>query len=254
MNGDWDLGAGLRGRSVVVTGAAGGIGRAVTAGFAAAGALVTAADLDADRLDASLAELPDVRSVPGDLTRPETRAAVLDTADQAGPLFALVHCSAVLRRRSLITDVTEDDWDVQHTVNLKTTFFLCRDVAERMRAAQTPGRIVTFTSQSWWTGGFGGSIAYAASKGGIVSMTRGLARTYGPDGITVNAVSPGQARTEMLLTDLDPDVLESMTAQTPLGRIAEPEEVASAAIFLASQHASFITGSTLNVSGGFLMY
>jgi NAD(P)-dependent dehydrogenase (short-subunit alcohol dehydrogenase family) len=114
--------------------------------------------------------------------------------------------------------------------------------------------MVTFGSQGWWTGGFGGSVVYAGTKGGIVSMTRGLARTYGPWGITVNCVSPGQARTEMLLTDLNENILTSMTQQTPLGRVAEPGEVAAPAVFLLSDHASFITGSTVNVSGGFLMY
>ena len=85
-------------------------------------------------------------------------------------------------------------------------------------------------------------------------MTRGLARTYGPLGITVNSIAPGQARTDMLLTDLDKSVMDRMTEQTPLGRVAAPAEVASVALFLVSDHASFITGSTLNVSGGFLMY
>src|SRR2546428_746350 len=116
------------------------------------------------------------------------------------------------------------------------------------------GRIITCTSQGWWTGGFGGSVVYAASKGGITSMTRGLARTYGPHQITVNAVSPGQARTPMLMDGLDPAVLESMTKATPLGRVAEPEEIAGTVVFLASDHARFITGATINISGGFLMY
>jgi NAD(P)-dependent dehydrogenase (short-subunit alcohol dehydrogenase family) len=85
-------------------------------------------------------------------------------------------------------------------------------------------------------------------------MTRGLARTYGKHGITVNAIAPGQVRTAMLLKDLDPQVLEAMTQATPLGRIAEPEEIAGLAIFLASRHAGFITGATVNITGGLLMY
>jgi NAD(P)-dependent dehydrogenase (short-subunit alcohol dehydrogenase family) len=85
-------------------------------------------------------------------------------------------------------------------------------------------------------------------------MTRGLARTYGPHQITVNSVSPGQARTRMLMEGLKPEVLESMTNATPLGRIAEPEEIAGTVVFLASDHAKFITGATINISGGFLMY
>ena len=85
-------------------------------------------------------------------------------------------------------------------------------------------------------------------------MTRGMARTYGKHGITVNAIAPGQVRTEMLLRGLDPQVLETMTNATPLGRIAEPAEIAGLAVFLASRHAGFITGATVNITGGFLMY
>ena len=165
-----------------------------------------------------------------------------------------MHCAAVLRRRADIREITEEDWDAQLDTNLKASFFLCRSVAESMRAAGTHGRIVTFSSQGWWTGGFGGSVVYAASKGGIVSMSRGLARTYGPFGITVNSIAPGQAKTAMLLDGIQPEVLDRMTADTPLGRIAEPSEIAGVAVFLASKHASFVSGATLNVSGGFLMY
>ena len=97
-------------------------------------------------------------------------------------------------------------------------------------------------------------MVYCASKGGIVSMVRGMARTYGADQITVNAVSPGQINTPMLMTDLDPEVLEQLTVATPLGRVAEPEEMAGTVVFLASKHASFISGATINVSGAMLMY
>jgi NAD(P)-dependent dehydrogenase (short-subunit alcohol dehydrogenase family) len=133
-------------------------------------------------------------------------------------------------------------------------FFLCRAAGRAMIEQGQGGRIVTFTSQGWWTGGFGGSVVYAASKGGIVSVTRGLARTFGPHGITVNAVSPAQVDTPMLMTGLRPEVLEGMLKQTPLGRIAEPEEIAGTVVFLASQHAGYNTGATINISGGFLMY
>ena len=252
----WSLGAGLEGRVVLVTGAAGGIGREVVAGLAAAGAQVVAAD----RHDAALADAlstvsaPTVRRAEVDLADLGAHAGLIAYAQESGPLYGLVHCAAVLRRRAQVADITEDDWDAQVDVNLKGTFFLCRAAADAMRTAGHGGRVVTFSSQGWWTGGFGGSVVYATTKGGVVSMTRGLARAYGPAGITVNAVAPGQARTSMLLHDLDERVLATMTEQTPLGRIAEPAEVAAAAIFLVSTHASFITGTTLNVSGGFLMY
>lgn len=245
----WNLGAGIADRSVLVTGAAGGIGRAVVEQLVAAEARVVAVDLKEPEL-----ELPGVRTVAADLTDLDGHHALITTATTAGPLYGLVHCAGLLRRRTSVAEVTEDDWDAQLDTNLKATFFLCRAAAETMIKNNTTGRIVTFSSQAWWTGGFGGSVVYAASKGGVTSLTRGLARTYGPAGITINTVAPGQARTAMLMTDLDTAILDRMTAETPLRRIADPSEVAAVVIFLLSQHAGYITGSTLNVSGGFLMY
>jgi NAD(P)-dependent dehydrogenase (short-subunit alcohol dehydrogenase family) len=95
---------------------------------------------------------------------------------------------------------------------------------------------------------------YAATKGGLVSLCRGLARSYGPAGITVNTVAPGAVDTPMLTTDLADSALESVISATPLGRLARPQEIAAAVMFLASSRASFITAATLNVSGGWLAY
>jgi NAD(P)-dependent dehydrogenase (short-subunit alcohol dehydrogenase family) len=251
-----NLGAGLEGRGVVVTGAAGGIGRATAELFAECGARVLAVDLD----HAAVADL--VASLPGDghaamdcdLTDLARHREVVERAhDELGSLAALAHLAGVLRRRSDPTDVTEADWDQQLDVNLKASFFLCREVAEAMRT-RGGGSIVTFTSQGWWTGGFGGSVVYSASKGGVVSMSRGLARTYGKDNVRVNAVAPGQIATPMLTTGLADAVRDRMVDDTPLLRIGDPAEVASVVVFLASDHASFVSGATLNVSGGFLMY
>lgn len=97
-------------------------------------------------------------------------------------------------------------------------------------------------------------MVYAATKGGIVSLTRGLARTYGPAGITVNCVAPGGVDTPMLRSDMSDAAMAAFVDQIPLGRLAKPEDVAGAVVFLASQHAGYITGATLNVSGGQLMY
>lgn len=252
----WSLGDGLEHRDVVVTGASGGIGAAVAESLVASGAHVTAVDLNGEGLERALGHLDGalITLVQADLRDHGSHTQIFDPNNRPYPLYGLVNCAAVLRRRADVREVTEDDWDLQHDVNLKSAFFVCRMAAEEMRDAGTRGRIITFSSQGWWTGGFGGSVAYAATKGGVVSMTRGLARTYGPAGITVNSVAPGQVRTDMLLTDLDQAVLDMMIEQTPLGRIAEPAEVASVVLFLLSQHASFVTGSTLNVSGGLLMY
>jgi NAD(P)-dependent dehydrogenase (short-subunit alcohol dehydrogenase family) len=253
----WSVGAGLEGKGVIITGATGGIGRAVTKAFASTGARILAVDLDQAALDELVAGLEGTGHVgyAADLRDLSVCEEVVDRAvKELGNLYVLASLAAVLRRRDSVFDVTEDDWDFQHDVNLKSVFFLARAAGKAMIAAGKGGRIITFSSQGWWTGGFGGSVAYAASKGGVVSMTRGLARTFGPHLITVNSVSPGQARTPMLLKDLKPETYETMKAQTPLGYVAEPEEIAGPVVFLASEHAKYITGSTINVSGGFLMY
>lgn len=253
----WSVGAGLEGKGVVVTGAAGGIGRAVTAAFASAGARVMAVDLHQAAAEEAVAGLEGAghAAVGADLTDRSAQRALLERArDELGGVYALAHLAAVLRRVDSVDAVTEDDWDFQLDTNLKASFFLMREAATMMREAGEGGRIIAFSSQGWWTGGFGGSVVYCAAKGGIVSMVRGLARTYGGDQITVNAVAPGQVDTPMLMTDLAPEVLEAMTKATPLGRVASPEELGGVVVFLASRHASFISGATINVSGGFLMY
>jgi NAD(P)-dependent dehydrogenase (short-subunit alcohol dehydrogenase family) len=251
------LGAGLEGRTAVITGAAGGIGRVVAAAFAAAGARVAAVDRESGPLEAVVAALPGGPhlALATDLTDVSGHAGVIDrTRTELGDIHALVALAAVLRRRASLDAITEADWDAQLDVNLKATFFLCRAAGQAMIATGNGGRIVTVSSQGWWTGGFGGSIVYATSKGGIVTMTRGLARALGPHGITVNCVAPGNVRTAMLMDGLDPAVYDRMREQTPLGEIAEPEDIAGPILFLASDHARYITGATLNVSGGFLMY
>jgi NAD(P)-dependent dehydrogenase (short-subunit alcohol dehydrogenase family) len=173
---------------------------------------------------------------------------------ELGNVFVLANLAAVLRRVASLDHVTEEDWDFQHDVNLKAAFFMARTAGNAMIEQGQGGRIVLFSSQGWWTGGFGGSVVYASTKGGVTTMCRGLARTFGPHGITVNCVSPGQVHTPMLMTGLAPEVYESMKKQTPLGYVAEPEEMAGPVVFLASDHAKYITGATINASGGFLMY
>ena len=253
----FDLGAGLKGRRVLLTGAAGGIGKETALAFAAAGARVAAVDLIQAQADAVLASMEggphlalghDLKPVGGH------KALVERVAGEFGGLDVLVQTAAVLIRRSSVFDVSEADWDIQHDVNLKASFFLAQAAARVMVQSGQGGRIINFTSQGWQSGGFGGSVAYAATKGGVVSMTRGLARSLAKDKITVNAVSPGAADTAMMRSGMSEAALEATVAQIPLGYMAHPSQLVGAVLFLASDNADYITGATINVSGGWLMY
>ena len=238
----------LAGKRILVTGAAGGIGLAVVRLAMSMGAQVVAADRAGAPFPAELAG-----SVhPFDLADVSATESAVAALTAEGPLDALIHTAAVLRRTSDLDAVTEEDWDIQHDVNLKGTFFLTRAVANSMRGRG--GSIVAFSSQGWWTGGFGGSAVYNASKGGIVTLVRGLARTYAADGVRINAVAPGAVDTAMMRDGLDDAFRAQFISQIPLGRMADPSEVAAAALFLATDAASYMTGATLNVSGGQLMY
>jgi NAD(P)-dependent dehydrogenase (short-subunit alcohol dehydrogenase family) len=250
------LGAGLEGEGVLVTGGAGGIGRAVAATFAHAGARVCAVDLDPAVRDV-VARLPGEghTSVVSDVGVLARHDALLEQAEsEVGSLNALAHLAAILRRQPSPAEIDEANWDAQVDLNLKAAFFLNRAFAERLRVSGRTGAIVNLSSQGWWTGGFGGSLVYNATKGAVVTMTRGLARFYATAGIRVNAVAPGLVDTPMLRDGMTDAALAALVAQVPLGRIGEPDEVAAAVVFLASKHASYITGATLNVSGGWLMY
>jgi NAD(P)-dependent dehydrogenase (short-subunit alcohol dehydrogenase family) len=249
-------GSSVAGKKLLVTGAARGIGRATCERAVAAGAAVFAIDVRDDELRGLQAA---VSGLAGVATADVAAVSGLDdvceqAADALGGLDGLIHVAGVIVRRADLDEITEADWDLQSDVNLKATFFLDRAAARVMRAAGTPGTIVNFSSQGWWTGGFGDSVAYAATKGGVVSLTRGLARSLAPHGIRVNCVAPGAVDTDMMQAGLDDDARAAFLAQVPLGRMGRPDELADAALFLSSDSSSYVSGATLNVSGAQLMY
>lgn len=251
------LGAGLEGRVVIVTGAAGGIGGRTAQAAAEFGARVWAVDLPGAALDTVVASLPGAghRAVGMDLSdteaiEPAVRALA---AESTAPIWGLVHAAAFLRRKDP-AEVTVADWDVQIDVNLKATFFLNRVVGDLLVAGGIGGRIVNFSSVAWMTGPLVGSDVYVATKGAVVSLTKGFVRRLGPAGITVNVIAPGQIDTAMQRVDNTEAWMATAAEGTPLKRMGTPEEVADVAIFLLSDHASFISGATLNVSGGALLY
>ena len=248
----WNLSSGLDGQGVIVTGAAGGIGSVIAQMFAASGARVFALDRDREGVERVVDGLDGhghfARQV--DLAKiDEIAATVSEARSLLGELNTLAHPAAALRRQP-IEDVTEADWDLQHDVNLKATFFLNRAVADVMVEQGKGGRIINFTSTVWQTGSRANADAYAISKGGVVTLTRDLSYVYGKHGILVNAISPGQIDTPMQRSENTPEALAAGMANCPLGRMGQPSEVAAVVLFLASNHASFVSGSTITVSGG----
>jgi 3-oxoacyl-[acyl-carrier protein] reductase len=244
----------LGGRTAIVTGGGRGIGRAIALALAAAGADVAVA------VSRDLAAAEEVAGEVRALGRRATaRRADVSQAEQAEELVAAtVHefgkvdilvNNAGITRDGLIMRMSESDWDAVIDINLKGTFH-CTKAAVRRMVRQRSGRIVNITSVMGITGN-GGQANYAASKAGMIGLTKSTAKEVGSRGITCNAVAPGWVRTQMT-ESLPEELSRRALEQIPLGRLGEPEDVAGLVVFLASDAASYITGQVIVVDGGLI--
>lgn len=240
----------LDGQRAAITGGASGIGLATARAMSAVGAEVWILDRNGDAALEAAAALSGVEARDLDVT---DEMAVDAIFDELGRLDVLVNCAGIALRQPA-TEHTLEDWDKVVGINMTGTFLCARSAARHMIAASRPGAIVNTASIMGLSGGgVYPNISYQTTKGAIVNMTRALAVEWAGQAIRVNAVAPTYVLTPFIAPLLSqPEVMARIEAMTPLGRIALPEEVAAAIVFLASPAAAMITGHTLPVDGGFL--
>jgi NAD(P)-dependent dehydrogenase (short-subunit alcohol dehydrogenase family) len=252
----------LAGRTAVVTGGASGIGRAVALRFADEGAFVVVGDVRADPAEGGepVAALLGERGLvlEADAARAEDVDRLVGAAVERGDRLDVMVCNAGIAgaRSKGLLETTEEDWDAIMAVNLRGVFLGCkRAIAEML--GQEPvdearGRVVVISSQHGLVGP-PGHVAYAASKGGVVNLVHQLAVDFGPRGVLVNAVAPGKILTGNP-EGMRPELLEYSRSRTPFHRLGLPQDVAAAALFLASGDARYVSGVNLLVDGGWMAY
>lgn len=248
----------LRDRIALVTGGAQGLGRAISLGLAAEGARVAINYRSSGGPAATLVKEieqncgVEAMAVQGDVAREDdVEAAFAAIEKRWGIVDVLVNNAAVCPTCD-VKDMALEEWTTTVQVNLTGTFLTSRAMIRRLVEAKRPGRIVNVSSQAAFRGSTTGHAPYDASKGGVISFTVSLAREVAKYRIAVNAVAPGMMRTEMTAKTLDANEAKYL-ARIPLGRIADTAEVAAVITFLASQRSSYMTGATVDVSGGMLM-
>ncbi|MDX2289604.1 MAG: 3-oxoacyl-[acyl-carrier-protein] reductase [Hyphomicrobiaceae bacterium] len=243
----------LTGKTALVTGATGGIGGAIAKAFHAAGATVALSGRQKDKLDGLAAELGErVHVLPCDLASREQVAALIDSAVAAlGRLDILVN-NAGLTKDNLFMVMKDEQWDDVIAVNLTSTFMLMRAASRHMMRSKTGyGRIINISSVS---GVFGnpGQGNYAASKAGMIGMTKSLAREVASRGITANCIAPGFIQTPMTEV-LNEKQVGEISKMIPAQRFGAPDDIAAAALYLAGSSGGYVTGQTLHVNGGMAM-
>jgi 3-oxoacyl-[acyl-carrier protein] reductase len=238
-------------RAAVVTGGGSGIGKAIAQGLSVEGAQVAIVDIDAGRADAAAREIGAAAvAIQADVSRPEDAVRLAaEAARQLGNIDILIHSAGVGAERSFL-DTTPEEWRRIVDIDLSGTFYTCQAIA-RVMARHRYGRIVTLASTAGIRGGTGRT-AYGAAKGGVITLTKVMAVELAPYGITANALAPGAIETELVRKMHSPETRVVYRRGIPLDRYGAPEEVAAAALFLASDEARYVTGAVLAVDGGFL--
>ena len=252
----------FKGKSVIVTGAAGGIGRAVVRLFAREGCKVMVSDVVEDGCKEVVAELKaqgyQCAYYAGDLAEKNYCEELIDhTVKKFSTVDVLINNAGVIPRGNIL-QTSDEMWFAALDINLTAVFYLCRAVIPVMQK-QGGGAIVN-TSSVWGVYPGPGHVAYCTSKGAVAALTKNLGRDHAGDNIRVNAVCPNEVNTPMIrsgfvVRGLDPDqAIEQLNASVPLGRIAEPEDIADVIAFLASDDARYIAGATVEVTGAKPVY
>lgn len=244
----------MKGKIAIVTGGARDIGRQVSLKLAAAGAKVCInyfgnKELADETIQLIKAAGGEAIAVHGDMTKAADVKKVVDacTGAYGNTIHVLVNVAGGLMGRKILADLDEEFWDAVMNVNLKSVYLVTRAVTPYMTEG---GAIVNFSSQAARDGGGFGALAYSAAKGGVLTLTRGLAKEFGPKGIRVNCVSPGMINTTFHNTFTKPEVRTNVAAATPLRREGRPEEIGDLVLYLAGDHSSFINGESIEINGG----
>jgi len=241
----------LSGKSALITGASGGIGGAIARALHGAGATVALSGTRVEALEGLASELGENAHItPANLSDAESLAALIGTAEEAVGAVDILINNAGLTRDMLSMRLTDEDWQSVLYVNLTAAFRLSRGVMRGMMKRRW-GRIINITSVVGVTGN-PGQANYAASKAGLIGMSKSMAQEVASRGITVNCVAPGMivtAMTDVLSDDQKKRILEIV----PAGRLGESEEIAAGTLYLASEEAAYVTGQTLHINGGMAM-